>query len=123
VSDAVRAALQELLDEVVGVTGALVASVDGLVLAEATAGVEPDVVAALAAATCGVGTQFANVLSLGEGTGTVIQATDGCAAVYPMTDTALLVLYCVDSTHVARLHLAVRQAKPKITTALATSPV
>jgi hypothetical protein len=38
--------------------------------------------------------------------------------VYPIGDTAMLVLYCVDSTHVARLHLAVRQAMPRISEAM-----
>jgi predicted regulator of Ras-like GTPase activity (Roadblock/LC7/MglB family) len=114
VSEPVRVALQELLSEVIGVSGALVASIDGLLVAEATTGVEVDVVAALSAATSSVGVQFANVLGLGAATGMVIQASKGCAAVYPVGETAMLVLYCVDSTHVARLHLAVRQAMPRI---------
>ena len=117
-SEPVRFALQELLSEVIGVSGALVSSVDGLLVAEATTGVEADVVAALSAATSSVGVQFANVLGLGAATGMVIQASKGCAAVYPIGETAMLVLYCVDSMHVARLHLAVRQAMPRITEAM-----
>ena len=117
-SEQVRNALQELLSEVIGVSGALVASIDGLLVAEVTTGVEVDVVAALASATSSVGHQFANVLGLGPATGTVIQAANGCAAVYPIGETAMLVLYCVDSTHVARLHLAVRQAMPRISAAM-----
>jgi uncharacterized protein len=118
VSEPVRVALQELLSEVVGVSGALVASIDGLLVAQAATGVEVDVVAALSAATSSVGVQFANVLGLGNATGMVIQASAGCAAVYPIAGTAMLALYCVDSTHVARLHLAARQAMPKISEAM-----
>jgi uncharacterized protein len=122
VNEPVRVALQELLGEVIGISGALVASVDGLLVAEATNGIEVDVVAALSAATSSMGVQFANVLGLGAATGTVIQAANGCAAVYPIADTAMLVLYCSDSTHVARLHLAVRQAMPRISAAMGLSP-
>ena len=92
---------------------------DGDPVAEVTTDVEPDVVAALAAATSSVGLQFSQILALGNATGTVIQATDGCAAVYPIGTTAMLVLYCTDSTHVARLHLAVRQMLPRITAVMA----
>jgi predicted regulator of Ras-like GTPase activity (Roadblock/LC7/MglB family) len=118
-----RDELRQLLGELIGVTGILVATVDGLVIAAAADDVEADTVAALGAATAGVGNQFAATLSLGGASGTVIQGANGCVAVYPIGDLALLVLYGTDGPNVARLHLAVRQAMPRIEAALSATPV
>jgi predicted regulator of Ras-like GTPase activity (Roadblock/LC7/MglB family) len=75
-------------------------------------------IAALAAATSGVGSQFAYLMRLGELGGTVVQGTKGCVAVHPVGDNAILVLFGTDGPNVARLHLAVRQALPRIEAAM-----
>lgn len=120
-----RAELQALMGEVIGVSGAVVATADGLLLASAVDEdeMELDAVAALAAATSGVGIQFSHMLNLGEANGTVIQAANGCAAVHSLGDLAILVLYSTDGANVARLHLAARQAIPRLTEALNIHPL
>ena len=123
--DALSTELQALMDDVIGVSGAVVATADGLFLASSSneTPVELDVVAALAAATSGVGIQFSRNLNLGEATGTVIQAVNGCAAVHSLGDTAILVLYSTDGSNVARLHLAAREAIPRLVSVLNVHPV
>lgn len=125
--DALTAELQVLMGEVIGVSGAVVATADGLLLASAVDvdedEMELEAVAALAAATSGVGIQFSRILSLGEATGTVIQAGNGCAAVHSLGEAAILVMYSTDGASVARLHLAARQAIPRLIKVLKIHPL
>jgi predicted regulator of Ras-like GTPase activity (Roadblock/LC7/MglB family) len=118
-AESLGAELRELLADVIGVTGALVATTDGmLIAAEVEATLHPESIAALAAATSGVGSQFAYLMRLGELGGTVVQGTKGCVAVHPLGENAILVLFGTDGPNVARLHLAVRQALPRVEAAL-----
>jgi predicted regulator of Ras-like GTPase activity (Roadblock/LC7/MglB family) len=118
-AESLGAELRELLAEVIGVTGALVATTDGmLIAAEVEDSLHPESIAALAAATSGVGSQFAYLMRLGELGGTVVQGTKGCVAVHPLGENAILVLFGTDGPNVARLHLAVRQALPRVEAAL-----
>jgi len=117
--ESLGAELRELLADVIGVTGALVATTDGmLIAAEVEATLHAESIAALAAATSGVGSQFAYLMRLGELGGTVVQGTKGCVAVHPLGENAILVLFGTDGPNVARLHLAVRQALPRVEAAL-----
>lgn len=125
-SEPLRAALGEILSDTIGVSGALIATADGLPIAAAfdrggsRDDGEADSIAALAAATVGVGAQFAQLLRLGAVAGTVVQGADGCVAVQRVGGNAVLVLFGNDGPNVARLHLAVRQAAPRIEAALRT---
>jgi uncharacterized protein len=117
-AESLRGELRELLGEVIGVSGALIATADGmLIAAECDDSLHAESIAALAAATSGVGTQFAYLMRLGQLGGTVVQGNKGCVAVHPIGDNAILVLYG-DGPNVARLHLAVRQALPRVEAAL-----
>jgi uncharacterized protein len=123
--EALHVALGEVLDEAIGVSGALVATSDGMLVASdfrgmttGAGGAEPDVVAALSAAASGLGAQFAHVLLLGEASSTVVQGTKGCVAVQQLAGRGVLVLFGNDGPNVARLHLAARQAVPRIEAAL-----
>ncbi len=118
-AEALGAELRELLDEVIGVSGALIATADGmLIAAECDNSMHPESIAALAAATSGVGSQFSYLMRLGDLGGTVVQGSKGCVAVHPIGDNAILVLFGTDGPNVARLHLAVRQALPRVEAAL-----
>ena len=118
-AESLCAELRELLAEVIGVSGALIATGDGmLIAAEVEDSLHAESIAALAAASAGVGTQFAYLMRLGELGGTVVQGTKGCVAVHPIGDNAILVLFGTDGPNVARLHLAVRQALPRVEAAL-----
>jgi predicted regulator of Ras-like GTPase activity (Roadblock/LC7/MglB family) len=118
-AESLCAELRELLAEVIGVSGALVATADGmLIAAECDDSLHPESIAALAAASSGVGAQFSYLMRLGELGGTVVQGSKGCVAVHPIGDNAILVLYGTEGPNVARLHLAVRQALPRVEAAL-----
>jgi hypothetical protein len=118
-AESLGAELRELLSEVIGVSGALIATGDGmLIAAECEDSLHAESIAALAAATSGVGAQFAYLMRLGELGGTVVQGNKGCVAVHPIGENAILVLYGTDGPNVARLHLAVRQALPRVEAAL-----
>jgi predicted regulator of Ras-like GTPase activity (Roadblock/LC7/MglB family) len=118
-AESLGAELRDVLDEVIGVSGALVATADGmLIAAEVEDSMHAESIAALAAATSGVGSQFAYLMRLGALGGTVVQGNKGCVAVHPIGDNAILVLFGTDGPNVARLHLAVRQALPRIEAAL-----
>ena len=118
-AESLCAELRELLAEVIGVSGALIATADGmLIAAEVEDSLHAESIAALAAASSGVGSQFAYLMRLGELGGTVVQGTKGCVAVHPIGDNAILVLFGTEGPNVARLHLAVRQALPRVEAAL-----
>ncbi len=118
-AESLSAELRELLTEVIGVSGALVATGDGmLIAAEVEDSMHAESIAALAAATSGVGSQFAYLMRLGHLGGTVVQGNKGCVAVHPIGDNAILVLFGTDGPNVVRLHLAVRQALPRVEAAL-----
>lgn len=114
-SQVLIAELTSFLQEADGVSGALVATTDGLLMAQAEVGTEPEVVAALASATAGLLSQFSAILGVGEAGGTVVQAAAGCFAIHPLVDNAVLLLYSRDAQSIALLHLAVRQAVPRLT--------
>jgi predicted regulator of Ras-like GTPase activity (Roadblock/LC7/MglB family) len=118
-SEPLRSALWEILSETIGISGALVATADGILIEAVFEGTasgdgEAESVAALASATVGLGAKFAHLLLLGSAAGTVVQGSNGCVAVQRVGGNAILVLYGRDGPNVARLHLAVRQAVPRI---------
>ncbi|OLT16525.1 hypothetical protein BJF78_13975 [Pseudonocardia sp. CNS-139] len=118
-SEQLRSALWEIVSETIGVSGALIATADGLLVEAVFEGNanddgEAESIAALASATVGLGARFAQLLLLGPAAGTVVQGTNGSVAVQRVGGTAILVLYGKDGPNVARLHLAVRQAVPRI---------
>jgi uncharacterized protein len=122
-SEPLRSALWEILSETIGISGALIATADGILIEAVFEGAaggdgEAESIAALASATVGLGAKFAHLLLLGSTTGTVVQGSNGNVAVQLVGDNAILVLYGTDGHNVARLHLAVRQATPRIETVL-----
>jgi uncharacterized protein len=118
-SEPLRSALWEILSETIGVSGALIATADGILIEAVFEGAasgdgEPESIAALASATVGLSVNFAHLLLLGDATGTVVQGSNGNVAVQRVGSNAILVLHGKDGPNVARLHLAVRQATPRI---------
>jgi predicted regulator of Ras-like GTPase activity (Roadblock/LC7/MglB family) len=118
-SEPLRTALWEILSETIGIAGALIATDDGILIEAVFEGTasgdgEAESIAALASATVGLGARFADLLVLGPAAGTVVQGSNGSVAVQRVGGNAILVLYGRDGPNVARLHLAVRQAVPRI---------
>lgn len=115
------AAEPEILDElrrlrarVPQLTGALAASVDGLVLAHDTPGVEPESVAALTAAALGVAVRMADATGRGDLRELLVRGVHGYVATYAAGSTAVLTLLAQDRVNVGRLHLEGRRAGARI---------
>ncbi|MFJ8825763.1 roadblock/LC7 domain-containing protein [Streptomyces sp. NPDC102467] len=106
--------LQRLRVRVPQVTGALAASVDGLVLAQDTPGVEPEGVAALTAAALGVAQRLSDATGQGGFRELLVRGTDGYVATYAAGETAILTLLAEDRVNVGRLHLEGRRSSTRI---------
>ncbi len=115
------AAEAEVLDElhrlrarVPQLTGALAASVDGLVLAQDTPGVEPEGVAALTASVLGVAVRMTDATGRGGFRELLVRGSDGYVATYAAGASAVLTLLAEDRVNVGRLHLEGRRAGTRI---------
>ncbi|MFI1731995.1 roadblock/LC7 domain-containing protein [Streptomyces acidicola] len=115
------AAEAEVLDElrrlrarVPQLTGALAASVDGLVLAQDTPGVEPEGVAALTTAVLGVAVRMTDATGRGDFRELLVRGTQGYVATYAAGSSAVLTLLAEDRVNVGRLHLEGRRAGTRI---------
>ncbi|MFJ9040520.1 roadblock/LC7 domain-containing protein [Streptomyces sp. NPDC102406] len=106
--------LQRLRVRVPQVTGALAASVDGLVLAQDTTGVEPEGVAALTAAALGVAQRLSDATGQGGFRELLVRGTDGYVATYAAGGTAILTLLAEGRVNVGRLHLEGRRSGTRI---------
>ncbi|WP_149828941.1 roadblock/LC7 domain-containing protein [Streptomyces tailanensis] len=115
------AAEAEVLDElhrlrarIPQLTGALAASVDGLVLAHDTPGVEAEGVAALTAAALGVAVRMTDATGSGDLRELLLRGEHGYVATYAAGSSAVLTLLAQDRVNVGRLHLEGRRAGTRI---------
>ena len=106
--------LHRLRARIPQLTGALAASVDGLVLAHDTPGVEPDGLAALTAASLGVAVRLADATGRGGLRELLVRGEHGYVATYAAGRTAVLTLLAQDRVNVGRLHLEGRRAGIRI---------
>ncbi|MEU8889517.1 roadblock/LC7 domain-containing protein [Streptomyces sp. NPDC048442] len=102
-----RARLPEL-------TGAVAASVDGLVIAEDAPGVEAEGVAALTAAALGVSLRLADTTGRGDFRELLVRGEEGYVATYAAGASAVLTLLAGPRINVGRLHLEGRRAGARI---------
>jgi uncharacterized protein len=109
--DALLALLRALRDRVPGITDIALASRDGLIITSDTADIDPDSLAALAAASLGI----AQRMSAQAGQGTLREATarssGGIVAVYAVGTSALLVVVGGEGLDTTSLH---RQSRPAV---------
>ncbi|MFZ3594997.1 roadblock/LC7 domain-containing protein [Streptomyces sp. BH104] len=108
------AELQRLRVRVPQVTGALAASIDGLVLAQDTPGIEPEGVAALTATALGVAQRLADATAQGAFRELLVRGAGGYIATYAAGETAVLTLLAEDRVNVGRLHLEGRRSGARI---------
>ncbi|SNX61700.1 hypothetical protein SAMN06272735_3446 [Streptomyces sp. TLI_55] len=106
--------LRRLRSRVPYLTGALAASVDGLVLAQDTPGVEPDGMAALTAAALGVAVRLTDATGQGDFRELTVRGAYGYVATYAAGRTAVLTLLAQDRVNAGRLHLEGRRAGTRI---------
>jgi hypothetical protein len=123
------AAEAEVLDElhrlrarIPQLTGALAASVDGLVLAHDTPGVEAEGVAALTAAALGVAVRMTDATGSGDLRELLLRGEHGYVATYAAGSSAVLTLLAQDRVNVGRLHLEGRRAGHRIGELVAAAP-
>ncbi|MFC9649940.1 MULTISPECIES: roadblock/LC7 domain-containing protein [unclassified Streptomyces] len=95
-------------------TGALAASTDGLVLAQDTAGVEAEGVAALTAAALGVALRLTDTTGQGGFRELLIRGELGYVATYAAGSSAVLTLLAEPRINVGRLHLEARRSSTRI---------
>ncbi|MEU6226170.1 roadblock/LC7 domain-containing protein [Streptomyces sp. NPDC047042] len=106
--------LRRLRARVPQLTGALAASVDGLVLVQDTPGVEPETVAALTATALSVAVRMAEATGQGDFRELLVRGVYGYVATYAAGRTAVLTLLAQDRVNVGRLHLEGRRAGLRI---------
>src|SRR4051794_12838764 len=106
--------LRRLRARVPQLTGALAASVDGLVLVQDTPGVEPETLAALTATALSVAVRMADATGQGDFRELLVRGVYGYVATYAAGRTAVLTLLAQDRVNVGRLHLEGRRAGARI---------
>ncbi|GAA0393090.1 roadblock/LC7 domain-containing protein [Streptomyces luteireticuli] len=111
----VLAELQELRVRVPYLTGAMVASTDGLVIAHLLAkNAEPDGVAALTAAALGVGARLTEAVGHGGFRELLVNGEFGYVATYAAGVSSVLTLLATADANVGRLNLEARRACPRL---------
>ncbi|UOX90899.1 roadblock/LC7 domain-containing protein [Amycolatopsis sp. FBCC-B4732] len=110
--DAARtlAALRRIRDQVDQVAGLLVATHDGLVLADDTTGVEADSVAAMSAAAAGLAAQFTAQARIGDARCAMFEGSSGYVCVFPVEGSLLLVVFGEPDITMGLFTLAAKQA-------------
>ncbi|WP_326552064.1 roadblock/LC7 domain-containing protein [Micromonospora sp. NBC_01813] len=113
--DPAYAQLTSLKRGVPGVIGSVIAGVDGLLLLhDLTDGTEPHDLAALAAATFGLGRQTGLALRQGPFRESTVRSHRGYFSVYAINDRALLAVLGADGLNVARLHIEAREVAGRL---------
>jgi predicted regulator of Ras-like GTPase activity (Roadblock/LC7/MglB family) len=120
--DELLAEMQELRDRVTGITGAAVASRDGLIIRADVDDVNPDNLAALAAAWLGVAQRMASEAGQGLLREAVTRSSGGYVAIYAVGRTAVLLLTGDEGLDIGRLHRESRASVENIETVLASAP-
>jgi predicted regulator of Ras-like GTPase activity (Roadblock/LC7/MglB family) len=122
------AAKHEVLAEIRGlrgrvphVTGVLVATVDGLLVAHDTRDIEPETLAAMSAAQLGLGQQIALGSAQGEFRENVTRAAGGYLAVFAAWTGALLTVVAGTELNLGRLHHEARPVAERVGGLLATT--
>jgi predicted regulator of Ras-like GTPase activity (Roadblock/LC7/MglB family) len=90
--DALLAEMRALRDRVMGITDTALASRDGLIIRADTGDIDPDYLAAMAAASLGLARRMAAEVGKGTLHEAVSRSSGGYVATYAVGDTALLVL-------------------------------
>ncbi|MEU1629797.1 roadblock/LC7 domain-containing protein [Streptomyces sp. NPDC020096] len=106
--------LRSLRARVPHLTGALAASVDGLVIAQDAATSEAESVAALTAAALGVGIRLADTAERGGFLELLVRGEQGYVAIYAAGSSAVVTVVAQARANVGRLHLEVRRSSARI---------
>lgn len=107
--------MRGLREQVAGITDTALAAADGLLIAADTADtIDPEGLAALAAAGLGLARRTSEATARGALHRTVAYGSHGCAAFYAVGDSALMVVLGDEGMDVERLHTASQPALRRI---------
>jgi uncharacterized protein len=109
VEEDLRAELVDLRFRLPAITGALVASTDGMLIVHEANGLQAETLAAMAAAQLGLGRQFAATAALGGFQEAVTRTDAGCLAVFAAGNDALLTVFATAELNLGRLY---HEARP-----------
>jgi uncharacterized protein len=119
--DKLLAEMQALRDRVIGITGAAVASRDGLIIRDDTSGMNPDNMAALSAAALSLAQRLAGEAGHGTLREAITRSSGGYVALYAVGAAAVLILTGDEGLDTARLHRESRATVENIEALLASS--
>ncbi|WP_369261711.1 roadblock/LC7 domain-containing protein [Streptomyces sp. R35] len=120
--EALAMEMRGLREQVTGITDTALAAADGLLIAADTADtIDPEGLAAIAAAGLGIARRAAEATGRGTFRQTVTYGSQGCAAFYAVGDTALMVVLGDEGIDLDRLHEETRPALGRIGTILTAS--
>jgi len=122
VEDALLAEMRALQDKVAGITGTAVASRDGLIVREDAGGVNPDNLAALAAAWLAVAQRVSNEVGQGTLREAVTRSSSGYVAIYAVGSRAVLVLIGDEGLDTTRLRRESQATLDAISALIGDSP-
>jgi len=122
VDPAVLEELDRLRARVPDLSGSVLATTDGLVVAHDTHGTEPDSLAALAAAHLALARRFAHAVNHGGLRESVVECERGYLTVYAAGPNALLALVTSGNANLAMVHLEARRCVRRIVKILALDP-
>jgi uncharacterized protein len=112
---AAYAEMESLRQTVSGVVGSVIAGVDGLlIIHDLGSGPEPHDLAALAAATSGLGRQTGLALRQGAFRESTIRSHKGYFSVYTIGEAALLAVLGNEGLNIARLHIEARAVTSRL---------
>jgi hypothetical protein len=117
--DPVLQELDRLRARVPELSGIVLASTDGLVIAHDAHGIEPDSLAALAAAHLALARRFAHAVSHGELRESVVECDRGYITSYTAGPNALLTLVTSGDANLAMVHLEARRCVRRLVRLLA----
>ena len=114
VDPAVLEELGRLRTRVPELSGSVLATADGLVVAHDSHGLEPDTLAALAAAHLALARRFAHAVNHGELRESVVECDGGYITSYTAGPNALLTVVTSGSANLAMVHLEARRCVRRI---------
>ncbi|MGA5303678.1 roadblock/LC7 domain-containing protein [Nucisporomicrobium flavum] len=110
VDPAVLTELGNLRHRLPELTGSVLATTDGMVVAHDAHGIEPDSIAALAAAHLALARRFAHAVNHGGLRESVVECDGGYITSYTAGPSALLTLVTTGNANLAMVHLEARRA-------------
>jgi predicted regulator of Ras-like GTPase activity (Roadblock/LC7/MglB family) len=120
----VRGELAALRHQVTGVSGCVIAGVDGLlILHDTMVAAEPHDIAALAAGAHGISRTCGAALRQGTFSEVTIRNSGGYLAVYAIGELALLAVIGDSGLNIARLHLEARPVTARLATMLTINAI